>query len=202
MKRLQGFALAASAVVLAACAGYAASGSQSGSYGAGGTQTAAAAPPFGGPEDTAFAADLWQSLTGAKLVGADAIISEPYEGTPPHGKILEYLESNVTVGGRSGTVIVKRNYGGKDATEESVFNDRLRYLGAVTVMYNREAGYDPDNQDWFWVKYNPDGSLQTNPKGMTLAGRIAKGAEKGCIACHGMAPGDDYLYSHDRFAQK
>jgi len=39
--------------------------------------------------------------------------------------------------------------------------------------------------------------LDKNPKGMQLAGRVAKGAEKGCIACHGSAPGDDYLFTTD-----
>ena len=29
------------------------------------------------------------------------------------------------------------------------------------------------------------------------AGRIAKGADQGCIACHQSAPGGDYLYVTD-----
>ena len=63
---------------------------------------------------------------------------------------------------------------------------------------SREAGYDDDNENWFWAKYLPDGSLDKNPKGMELAGRVAKGADMGCIACHSAAPGDDYLYVNDR----
>ena len=70
---------------------------------------------------------------------------------------------------------------------------------AVTVM-QRLQGYDPDNHDWFWVKYAPDGSILKNPKGMLLAGRVAKGnKKKGCVACHRAAPGGDMVYLHDRY---
>ena len=59
-------------------------------------------------------------------------------------------------------------------------------------MYKR-PGYDPENQDWFWVKYLPDGALDKNPAGMSLAGRVAKGADQGCIACH--SGEEDYLFT-------
>lgn len=36
---------------------------------------------------------------------------------------------------------------------------------------------------------------------MALAGRVAKGADQGCIACHQTAEGGDYVYTHDRFVQ-
>ena len=52
--------------------------------------------------------------------------------------------------------------------------NRLKHLGAVTVMFRREAGYDAQNKNWFWAKYLPDGSLDKNPNGMQLAGRVAK----------------------------
>ena len=73
-------------------------------------------------------------------------------------------------------------------------------MEAVTVMFKREAGYDPENKDWFWVKYAPDGSIMKNPKAMSLAGRVAKGNMKqGCIACHRAAPGGDMVYLHNRY---
>jgi len=34
---------------------------------------------------------------------------------------------------------------------------------------------------------------------MKLAGRVAKGAPTGCIACHKAAPGGDYIFNHDRY---
>ena len=63
-------------------------------------------------------------------------------------------------------------------------------------MFQREDGYDSDNQNWFWAKFTPDGGLDKNPKGMMLAGRVAKGKPKGCIACHTAAPGGDYIFTN------
>lgn len=163
---------------------------------------AAKAPPFSGPADVAYAGELWKALQANRLVGENAIQSFPYEGSEPHGMWLENLETRIAVAGHTGDVIVKNNYGAATAVEpEEIMTDRMKYLGATTVMFRREAGYDNDNKNWFWVKYLPDGSLDKNPKGMQLAGRVAKGASKGCIACHAGAPGGDMVFSHDRFAE-
>lgn len=185
MKQLRRLTLAALAVVLAACAGYAASTSQ-----------VVAKPPFGGPEDTAYAKKLWQVLVSERFVGPNTIVTYPYEGTQPHGDVLEFIKSVVTVDGHRGVVMVKKNYRGKDIDDEDVLANPGKYLKSITVMFRREAGYDPDNQNWFWVKYAPNGALLTNPKGMKLAGRVAKGMNKGCIACHKAAPGGDYTYTN------
>ena len=61
----------------------------------------------------------------------------------------------------------------------------------------KRPGYDPDNKDWFWAKYLPDGSLDKNPAGMQLAGMVAKGKPAGCIACHTAAPGGDMVFTSD-----
>jgi len=68
-------------------------------------------------------------------------------------------------------------------------------------MYQRESGYDTDNQDWFWAKYNPDGSLyqkKVEGKIMQMAGRIWKGKtmeqNRGCLYCHASAGGGDYIF--------
>lgn len=166
---------------------------------------AEAAPPFGGPDDVKFANDLWASLSRSKLVGKESIVTYPYKGTPPHGNVLEFMESTMTVDGITDPTMVKKNYrgdGDAEALEHAVLNDRLKYLTSITVMFRREKGYDPEDQNWFWVKYDPGGSVQQNDKGMSLAGRVAKGMSQGCIACHGQAPGGDYVYTHDRFAKK
>ena len=151
--------------------------------------------PFGSKDDAAYAAALWKALEKAHMVGKDAINTFPYEGTEPHGAVLETFYTKATVNGYTGEVIVKRNYGPKDVEVDVVQANRSKHLGAVTVMFKREAGWDPENKDWFWVKYLPDGSLDKNPKGMMLAGKVAKGAKKGCIACHTLAPGGDLVYT-------
>jgi len=164
------------------------------------TGTAFAAP-FGGPDDLAYAAKLWKSLSNAGFVGVDAtIMSAPYTGTHPHGAILDTIDATATVDGYTGVVIIKRNYGGKGVSKAAVANDPLRYLKAITVMFKRK-GYDPEDKDWFWVKFAPNGSVLKNPKGMSLAGRVAKGMNKGCIACHKAAPGGDMVYNHDRYSR-
>jgi hypothetical protein len=144
----------------------------------------------------AYADTLWQALKEANLAGDDAILATPYEGQHPHGAVLQTLSYNLKVEDHMGAVIVKRNYGGEGVSKEKVANNPDQYLGAVTVMYQREKDYDPDNRNWFWAKYKPDGSLDQSPEGAPLAGRVA-----GCINCHSAASGGDLVFNNDRYAQ-
>lgn len=155
-------------------------------------------PPFGGPGNVAYAEDLWMALGQARLVGPDSFHATPYKGQEPHGAILVTMEGTISLQGHEGLAIVKKNHLGDDLTPAQVANDPERHLASITVMYQREAGYDPDHQNWYWAKYLPTGQLDTNPKGMKLGGRVAKGAGQGCIACHKNAPGGDYVFNHDR----
>jgi hypothetical protein len=161
---------------------------------------------FGGDDDVAFAEQLWRQLAVARLVGAKAITSRPYEGVEPHGAILVTLQGDLTIGGdtgdeHTGAVIVKNNYMGESVSVSSVSDNPDLNLAAVTVMFRRAEGYDSENLDWFWAKYSPDGSLQTNPAGVRLAGRIGKNPQDACIACHKFAPGDDYVFLNDQLAR-
>ncbi len=114
----------------------------------------------------------------------------------PHGAVLTNATSSVEVNGHSGKVIVKKNYGGEGVSVDAVAKDPAKYLKAVTVMFQREDGYDAENQNWFWAKFTANGGLHKNDKGMMLAGRIAKGKPQGCIACHTAAPGGDMIYTN------
>ena len=152
--------------------------------------------PFSGPDSQAYAGELWQALGKAGLVGDPANNSAPYKGVHPHGAVLTNNSGELTIDGHTGQVLVKKNYGGEGVSVDKVAADPGQYLKAVTVMFKREAGYDAENQDWFWAKYKADGSLDVNEKGMLLAGRIAKGKTQGCIACHRSAPGGDYIYTN------
>ncbi|PCI27398.1 MAG: hypothetical protein COB67_08575 [SAR324 cluster bacterium] len=155
--------------------------------------------PFGNREDVEYSQKLWKALESSKLVGMNAIRSTPYTGVHPHGAILDTMDTKLTIGDHTGMVIVKKNYGGPDVSKAAVASDPDMYLKAVTVMFKRETGYDSGNQDWFWAKFKPDGSLHTNPKKMMLAGRVAKGNQAaGCIACHAGAPGGDMIFNFDR----
>lgn len=99
-----------------------------------------------------------------KLAGKNAIIGFPYEGKKPHGAWLENLETDIQADGCVRHIIVKNNYGfSADIDAETMMINRLKHLGAVTVMLRRKAGYDAENKNWFWAKYLPDGPLDKNP---------------------------------------
>lgn len=153
---------------------------------------------FGDDDSVSYARALWNELQQARLVGEGAVRSHAYEGNEPHGVILEQTETELSVEGHSGTIIVKHNY---MAEGESLTTDRVmdaewdEYLDAVTVMFRREAGYNSGAGDWFWAKYLPDGSLDQTPDGMPMAGQVP-----GCIDCHSDAEGEDFVFLHDRFA--
>jgi len=150
--------------------------------------------PFGGPADVAFAGKVWKAMEGYQDWKLTTVV---YKGQSPHGKWLRLFSSWVTVDGKHYPIIVKENYGGRGVTKEGVEKDSKKWLKAVTIMLQREAGYDRDNDNWYWVKYSPTGSIEKNPMGMQLAGRVAKGMNQGCISCHSQAAGKDFLYSND-----
>ena len=152
------------------------------------------APPFGDPESLAYAADVWEQMDGYQ---AWKLTTPVYEGASPHGKFLRMFSSYVTVNGVAHAIIVKENFGGPGVSAQAATDDPSQWLKAVTIMLQREPGYDDDNDNWFWVKFAPDGSVMKNPKGMHLAGRVAKGMPAGCISCHLSAEGGDYLYFND-----
>jgi hypothetical protein len=61
-------------------------------------------------------------------------------------------------------------------------------------MY-KTNGYNPKAGDWYWVKYNPDGSVaskSTDAGDVMLSGRV-----NGCINCHGDADGGDFVFFND-----
>jgi len=105
-----------------------------------------------------------------------------YEGQAPHGaKLKMYVNRHVANNPADPpykSVIIKENY----TPEEK--------LAAITIMY-RVEDYDPDNNDWYWVKYQPDGKVAMM-NDMKLAGKV-----KGCINCHSTAKGDDYIFTND-----
>ena len=91
------------------------------------------------------------------------------EGQSPHGAFLKMYLNRTAAGNPkelpNGSIIIKENYGPDKKT-----------LMAVTVMY-RTKGYNPVAGDWYWAKYNPNGTIAKMPpeKGsMKIAGK-AKG---------------------------
>lgn len=147
-------------------------------------------------DDAGFAANLWQALIDARLAGPEAIQTRPHPGLPPHGTLVQVFDGRLTVEGQSEPVLVLRNHNGSDIGSERVVQNPERYLQSIAVMFRR-AGFAPDDGNWFWVEYRPDGSPMAGPDGQPLLGR----PEQGCIACHRSAPGGDRVFGHDRFAR-
>lgn len=150
--------------------------------------------PFGGEDDVEFANMVWKAMKGYENW---PMKSGFYPGKSPHGKFLRLYYNIVNVDDKPYHVIIKDNFGGEDATMEKVSDSPEEYLAAVTIMVQREKGYDQDNNNWFWVKYKADGSIDKNEKGMALAGKVAKGMDTGCIACHANAEDGDYVFTND-----
>ena len=163
---------------------------------------ASAQPLFGDAKSVAYAQALWAAMVENHFAGKDPISAVPYIGLRPHGKVLETIEGPLTVNGYRGLLVVKRNYGGYGVSRAAVADDPTRFLQTVTVMFRREEGYNPKHGNWFFVKYLPDGSLASDPNDVHVAGRVGMGKRKGCIPCHQSAPGGDYLFNHNRYAEE
>ena len=56
----------------------------------------------------------------------------------------------------------------------------------LTVMVKMPTGYDPENADWWYGKYDESGTL------MLRQGRLFD-----CVACHKQASDTDYLFSRE-----
>ncbi len=105
---------------------------------------------------------------------------ELYAGTEPHGAFLTtYLNSRAfsAVNGKKGSIpdggiFVKENYSPEKTLE------------SITMMY-KIKGFNPDSNDWFWAKYQPDGTIE-------VEGRVP-----GCIACHEGREANDYIFTSD-----
>lgn len=98
-------------------------------------------------------------------------------GRAPHGPLHKVFVNDAAINSSQppvqyGSIAVKENYG-KD-----------KKLKAVTVMY-KIKGYNPDDGDWFWAKYSPDGK----------ADKFGKPA--GCVGCHGTRAANDFILVHE-----
>ncbi len=137
--------------------------------------------------DNAYAQKVWQVLQSEKLIGDGRMRSYPFVGSRPHGSIQEIIAKEIEVDGVTGRVVVKHNYGAKDGlTPKQVYSAQIHEnYEALTIMFKREAGYDPANNDWFWAEYKRDGSV-INYNGTDLSGRSGL-----CLGCHTPLGGAD-----------
>ncbi len=129
-------------------------------------------------DDAAIAEDLWDEIEGYEAWGRPAGWSdEPLlSGNHMGAYVIRYDNDALAAWSGSGTapegsVSVKEEYGDEAGTT----------LGGITVMKKIE-GYDPEQNDWFWAMYMPDGSVG-------MSGKVGM-----CSGCHAAAP-LDYLHT-------
>lgn len=111
-----------------------------------------------------------------------------YKGREPHGALLTTYVNDAALK----TIINKKGPMPSGATiiTENYTPDKT--LDSITVMHKIE-GFNPKVNDWFWVKFGPDGKIVTAEKyGQTLilAGKVAA-----CIECHGGQTANDYIFT-------
>lgn len=147
-------------------------------------------PSYGTMDDVAFARSLWEGLKRANLVGPNRISPWPTTGKDPHGAVQQITAAEIEVAGRRARVVVKVNHRGDAVTPKAAYAEPNRFLTGYAVMFKREAGYHTEAQDWFWVVFNPDGSIREF-KGRSIAGRVDIGTTDGCIGCHVKKGGAD-----------
>ena len=148
-----------------------------------------------------FEARFWQFLIGnnykqwAPGPGQDG---DFYSGQVPHGALLKmYINRSAATsiaGLKVGSVVVLENY----RTDRS--------LKSISVMYRTE-GFNPSANDWYWVEYNPDGTVvedaSANQNSELLlasdSGSSNKlmGKAQQCINCHNQAGGSDFAFFND-----
>jgi hypothetical protein len=150
--------------------------------------------PFGGEKDVAFGKSLWKAIEGYQDW---TLQSDLHPGVSPHGQFLKIYYNIVMVDGEPYHVIVKDNFGGESVTMDMVMENPSMYLLAVTPMVQMHKGYDPEDDNWFYAKYGPDGSIAMNDMDVAMVGRVAKGMKAGCIPCHAKAGGGDFVFWND-----
>lgn len=114
----------------------------------------------------------WQHLPGTEPM---------YTGQDPHGALLSTYFNAIAlkaINDKAGSIPV----GGMVVKENYMPDGKL---AAITVMY-KAAGYEnPEANNWFFLKYAPDGVIE------------AEGPVQGCTECHGDVSDNDFLFTAD-----
>ena len=132
----------------------------------------------GKSEDEKTAEDIWQEIQGYSNWGQAVDwtgVKASLDGT--HGDFVQIwlnqealpsFEDSTSADLPYGSISVKEGYSSSDGST----------INTITVMKKIE-GFDPDNGDWFWVSFDPNGDVNK-------AGSISS-----CYNCH--ASGTDYI---------
>jgi len=140
-----------------------------------------------------FAATLWGYINREKAPYRQWVVMEtpaPDTVTDPHGAGGRTFLNDVADKDHQklgyGAILVREEFGA-DA-EKPI---------AVSVMY-RAKGTDPKNNDWYWLKFLPDGSVAKSAP--EAGGRLILGRVNSCIECHQKSEGTDLVFLNDAMA--
>ena len=156
-------------------------------------------------KEPAFETKFWKYLIGnnyknwAPGPGQSAGF---YKGQNPHGELVKtYMNRTAagTIGNLDvGSVVILENYR-SDQT-----------LATISVMY-RTTGFNPEGNDWYWVEYQPDGSVESSRSSSQYGGQTVRqtstrltktmGKATQCMQCHRSAGGSDFVFSNDVIGQ-
>jgi len=147
--------------------------------------------------DNTFEGRFWRYLTNspfrynewAPFAGR---LDSTYKGQSPHGAYVKVIANKMARQNPHklpyGSILIKENYAADSKT-----------LLAITVMYRTQGAngqpWDPENRDWYYVKYTPTGQVAFSPPEMgskRLAGRV-----QSCIDCHSGAGAKDFVFLND-----
>ena len=166
-------------------------------------QTETGIKELSGRKEKPFEDQFWKYLIGNNYKNwapGPGQTGDFYTGQNPHGALLKmYL--NRTAAGRTkdfpmGSVIILENY----RADES--------LKSISVMY-RTDGFNPKGNDWYWVDYNPDGTVVEAPvSGRSNVSQVSvnsggvlkktMGRATNCMNCHQSGEGLDFVFFNDK----
>ncbi|MGB7292408.1 MAG: hypothetical protein WBD99_09565 [Thermodesulfobacteriota bacterium] len=142
-----------------------------------------------------IAADLWKLMKTENYrdrwnmwPGKETL----YKGSDPHGALLTtYINA---IGYEAVVKREKQLPPGTIIAMENYMEDKT--LEAITVMYNL-VPFDPEHENWFWVKFAPDGKpvkMERDGETIILAGKVAE-----CIECHSASSsGTQYIMANPK----
>jgi hypothetical protein len=101
----------------------------------------------------------------------------------PHRSISKTYANNIAADDPKnlpiGSILVREDY------------DDKRKRQNISVLY-RIKDYDKEHGNWYWIKYQENGSVARDSNDKVIAGKVAS-----CIACHSKANGNDFVFSND-----
>ncbi|MCF6148743.1 MAG: cytochrome P460 family protein [Candidatus Kuenenia sp.] len=142
-------------------------------------KTGAAEVPF--TNETINAQKLWEYMTKEnpyqhypEWPGKEGI----YESTMPPGDILRLYINDLALD----TVVYKKGiFPNGSLLIKEIYTEEKK-VSLLTVMY-KAKGFNPKGNDWYWVKYKPDGEVK-------LEGKVEL-----CIECHVGVAENDYVFT-------